>query len=152
MAIYQPTTWKPFDHSDPAAALEFLRNDSEQCNYRTDYKTQLDAAICCLQAMHDELLALRGTRKPPVDGLEYAVNDCSGKERVFKHPDEAAGFAVAVGMTHGDRVNLDVLCWNREAAVAYRGSENGGKEYDEDPEASVFERIEIRVNPIGRIA
>lgn len=90
----------------------------------------------------------------PIPGLQYAVKDCSGRERVFDMPDEAAGLAVAVAMSGKSDVSIDVLAWTREAAVAYRGGDiyEGGEEYDDDPEASVFERITIKAESIGHVA
>jgi hypothetical protein len=38
-------------------------------------------------------------------------------------------------------VVIDVVTWTREAAVEYAG-EHGGEVYDEDPEASVHDRIQ----------
>lgn len=83
--------------------------------------------------------------------LEFAVDDASGKERIFKTFDEAAGFAVVVGFGHGEPVNLDVLCWSRAAAKAW-GGHDAAEQYDEDPEASVHDRLEISVNYVGRVA
>lgn len=83
--------------------------------------------------------------------LEYAVKDASGKECIFDTPDEAAGFAVGLAACTGKAVNLDVLCWTREAAIAYAG-DHGSEVYDEDPEASIHERIVIRAESKGRIA
>ncbi len=83
--------------------------------------------------------------------VEYAVDDASGHERIFKTPDEAAAFAVSLAMSDGRVHNLDVLVFSREGARWYRGSSDGEEEYDDDPEASVFERIEIRANSVGRV-
>lgn len=82
--------------------------------------------------------------------VEYAVDDMGGKERTFKTFDEAAGFAVSVGTAGGRPVNLDVLIWSEDGAEWY-GGDDAVEQYNEDPEASVFERFEIRVNPVGRV-
>ncbi|KKK92193.1 hypothetical protein LCGC14_2705390 [marine sediment metagenome] len=83
--------------------------------------------------------------------VEYAVDDTHGQQRTFKTFDEAAGFAVAIAaMGHPD-VNLDVLIWSKAGARFYGGDE-AIEHYNEDPEASVFERLEIRVNFVGRVA
>lgn len=82
--------------------------------------------------------------------LEFAVDDASGKQRTFKTFAEACGFAVVMAM-HKGRANLDVLCWSRAAAVKFMGEE-GGEWYDEDPDASVFQRIQIRADNQGRVA
>jgi len=87
----------------------------------------------------------------PVPNLEYAVDDCSGRERIFKTPDAAAGFAVAIAMSGRANVSIDVLTWDRDAAVAY-GGDDAGEVYDEDPEASVHDRIVIKAESMGRVA
>ena len=81
--------------------------------------------------------------------VEYAVDDAGGKERVFKTFDEAAGFALAVAVGRGSS-NLDVLIFSEKGAKFY-GGDDAVDQYNEDPEASVFERFEIRVNAVGRI-
>lgn len=83
--------------------------------------------------------------------VEFAVDDASGNQRTFKYFDEAAGFAVAIAASGKERVYLDVLIWSKSGAKAY-GGEEGVEQYEEDPDASVFERIEIRVNAMGRVA
>lgn len=83
--------------------------------------------------------------------LDYAVDDASGKERIFKTFDEAAGFAVAMALSGKDRVNLDVLIWSKWGAKFY-GGDDAFERYKEDPEASVFERFEISVNNVGRVS
>ena len=82
--------------------------------------------------------------------VEYAVNDASGKERIFKTFDEAAGFAVGIALSRGE-TDLDVLIWSEEGAEWY-GGDDAVEQYNEDPEASVFERFEISVNAAGRVS
>ena len=82
--------------------------------------------------------------------VEYAVDDASGAQRTFKTFDEAAGFAVAIALSGRDNVSIDVLIWSKSGARFYGGDE-GVEQYNEDPEASVFERFEIRVNAVGRV-
>ena len=89
-------------------------------------------------------------RKRTHADVEFAVDDASGQQRTFKDFDEAAGFAVSMAASGRDDVNLDVLIWSRAGARAY-GGDDAVEQYDEDPEASVFERLEIRVNPVGRV-
>lgn len=84
------------------------------------------------------------------DDVEYAVDDYQGEERIFKTFDEAAGFAFSVAASRGETVNLDVLIWSEEGAEWY-GGDSAVEQYNEDPEASVFERLEITVNNAGRI-
>ena len=82
--------------------------------------------------------------------VEYAVEDGSGKERVFKTFDEAAAFALGMAISRGES-NLDVLIHSTWGAKFY-GGDDAVTQYKEDPEASVFERFEIRVNNVGRIS
>jgi hypothetical protein len=82
--------------------------------------------------------------------VEYAVNDASGRERIFKSADEAAGFAIALALSDGRHHDIDVLVYSRAGAVWY-GGDSGGFEYDEDPEASVFYRIRVDATSHGRV-
>lgn len=82
--------------------------------------------------------------------VEFAVDDASGRQRTFRTWDEAAGFALAMAASRGETVNLDVIVWSRSGARAY-GGDDAVAQYDEDPEASVFERIEVRANDVGRV-
>jgi len=82
--------------------------------------------------------------------VEFAVDDASGKQRTFKHFDEAAGFAVALSASQGRMRNIDVLIWSKSGARFY-GGDDAVEQYNEDPEASVFERIEVSANSVGRI-
>lgn len=86
-----------------------------------------------------------------VKDLEFAVDDASGRERIFPTFDEAAAFAVSLSVSTGRKVNIDVLAFSRKAAAAWSGS-YGEEQYDEDPDASVHDRIEIRANDVGRVA
>jgi hypothetical protein len=81
--------------------------------------------------------------------VEYAVDDPNGQERIFKSFDEAAGFALGMAISRGESV-IDVLIWSKAGARWY-GGEDAVEQYNEDPDASVFERFEIRVNAVGRV-
>jgi len=81
--------------------------------------------------------------------VEFAVDDASGKQRTFKKFSEAAGFALSVAVSRGESV-LDVLVWSKAGAKWY-GGDDAVEEYKEDPEASVFQRFEIKVNAQGRV-
>lgn len=85
--------------------------------------------------------------------VEYMVEDPSrpGTEMYFKKADEAAGNAIGRAMSHGGEVYIDVLVSSRAGAKWYRGTYEGEEEYDEDPDASVFERIIVRAESIGRV-
>jgi len=83
--------------------------------------------------------------------VEYAVDDASGKERIFKTANEAAGFAVSLAISDGRPHYIDVLIYSVEGAHWYRGNSDGDDAYNEDPEASVFDRIEVRADAQGRV-
>lgn len=81
--------------------------------------------------------------------VEFAVDDASGNERIFKDGKEAGAFAMQVAIARGE-ANLDVLVWSEQGARAY-GGEDAVERYNEDPEASVFERYEVKVNFVGSV-
>jgi len=66
--------------------------------------------------------------------VEFAVDDASGNERVFKTTDEAAGFAVSLALSDGRPHNIDVLVWSAAGAKWY-GGDDAVTQYEEDPEA-----------------
>ncbi len=82
--------------------------------------------------------------------VEISINDASGRERIFHSFDEAAGFALALAVS-GRTVELDVLVYSEAGARAW-GGDDAVEEYREDPEASVFERVRIKAESLGRIA
>lgn len=81
--------------------------------------------------------------------VEYSVEDESGKERIYRTMSAAQQAAMEVAMTIGG-ATLDVLIWSDKGAEWY-GGPDAVERYDEDPEASVFERYEIKVNFEGMI-
>ncbi len=81
--------------------------------------------------------------------VEIQIDDASGHARTFHNFDEAAGFALSLAVS-GRTVEMDVLIYSAAGARAW-GGEDAVEEYREDPEASVFERIEITANSLGRI-
>jgi hypothetical protein len=83
--------------------------------------------------------------------VDYAVDDASGREVIFKTADEAAGFAVSVALSGRSPVYIDVLIYSRAGAKFY-GGDDAVEQYDEDPEASVSERIRIKAESEGRVA
>lgn len=82
--------------------------------------------------------------------VEFAVTDEGGQEHTFSDWDEAAGLAIGIALSTGRRINLDVLIWSEEGADFYGGAP-AVDQFNEDPEASVFERIEITANNLGRV-
>lgn len=81
--------------------------------------------------------------------VEFAVDDASGNERIFKKFDEAAGFAVSLAAS-GRATKIDVLIHSR-AGARWWGDDHAVEEYNSDPDASVSERIQITAESIGRV-
>ena len=84
--------------------------------------------------------------------VEYAVDDANGRQRTFKSSNEAAGFAISLAMSQGKAVHIDVLVHSPAGARWYRGSSDGVTEYEDDPDASVFDRIVVSAESIGRVS
>ena len=79
-------------------------------------------------------------------GLSFEIKDKS-----FSTFPDAAVFAVARSASTGEKVEIDVITLSRSAAKAWAG-DHGVEVYDEDPEASVHERIVVQAESLGRIA
>lgn len=94
-------------------------------------------------------MARRKTHKDVEFAVRVVKRDAT-VQAVFRSFDEAAGAAVAMATT-GERVNIDVLVWSRSGARWF-GGDAAVEQYDEDPDASVFERIEVKANVVGKIA
>ena len=90
------------------------------------------------------------TRKKSHKEVDFAVDDASGRERIFKTFDEAAGFAVSLAASDGRTYNIDVLVFGR-AGARWFGGDDAVAVYNEDPEASVHEQIAVRADAKGRI-
>lgn len=82
--------------------------------------------------------------------VEFAVDDASGKQRTFRTFDEAAGFALGLAVATGKRIHLDVLAMS-QAGAAWWGGDDALESYEEDPEASVFERLVVQASAAGRV-
>lgn len=87
--------------------------------------------------------------RPLHKDVEFAV-DVGGEEKIFYSFKEAAEAALQEAISHGETVNLDVLVYSAEGAKAWQG-DDGAEQYEEDEEASVFERFEVSVNAVGRV-
>lgn len=77
--------------------------------------------------------------------VEYHVGD----DFVTNDADEAAGYAFMLAVAHGES-ELDVVIFSRVGAKFY-GGDDAAEQYDEDPDASVFDRFELKVNALGRV-
>ncbi len=87
-------------------------------------------------------------------GLEYEVYGTwtGATRKVISNVKEASATAISMSISRGgEPVIIDVLAWTRAAARSYAG-DYGVEVYDEDPEASVHDRIVIRAASQGRIA
>jgi hypothetical protein len=82
--------------------------------------------------------------------LEFHV-DVAGNTQIFSAFAKAIETATIRSIATGESVNVDVVVWSEKAAYAFAGSA-GVESFMEDPGASVFQRIEIRANDLGRIA
>jgi len=81
--------------------------------------------------------------------VEYHVESQHHDTQVFGEPD-AAMIAVGTACMHTGAATLDVVIWSKAGAKAY-GGDDAVDQYEEDPEASVFERFEFRCNALGRV-
>jgi len=83
-------------------------------------------------------------------GAQALVDDNRGEEHIFKTFDEAVAFAAGLALSTGVRIELDVLVSSRDGAEWWGGSD-AADDYDEDPDASVFDRMIIQVTSQGRV-
>lgn len=85
--------------------------------------------------------------------LEFHVGQegYSKSDSIFKTFGEACKSAIARSVSSGNAMIIDVVTWSRAAAKAW-GGDAALQVYDEDPEASVHERIIIKAESQGRIA
>ncbi len=81
--------------------------------------------------------------------VEFMVSSM-GRDSQFNTFAEAAHQAVALAASSGS-ATIDVLVYSRAGAKWY-GGDHGVEVYNEDPEASVHDRIELTANPVGRVA
>ncbi len=70
--------------------------------------------------------------------------------KVFDGFDDAVGFAVIQALSTGMKATVDVIVWSESGARVW-GGDDAVEQYREDPDASVFERIEISANSLGRV-
>lgn len=85
--------------------------------------------------------------------LEFHVSSEGGghKTNVHKTFAKACADAVSQAASSGITMHIDVVAWSKAAARAWAG-DHGVEVYEEDPEASVHERIVITADSQGRIA
>lgn len=76
--------------------------------------------------------------------VEFAVGDWY-THNIEKAINRAFGIALSRGNTY-----LDVLVYSAEGAYWW-GGDDAVEQYKIDPDASVFERLEIKINNLGMI-
>ena len=81
--------------------------------------------------------------------VEYAIV-VGHREIVFDRLDAAAPFVLSAALAEGGAV-LDVLV-HSEAGAEWYGGDDAVALYQDDPDVSVFDRIEVRVHSLGRVA
>ena len=84
--------------------------------------------------------------------LEFHVSDEGDTAAtIFHNFDKAAGFAVSRSVSTGLTVHVDVVTWTKTAARRW-GGDAAVEVFEEDPEASVHERIVIKASALGKVA
>lgn len=80
--------------------------------------------------------------------LEYHVEDHKGVH-IFENIGDAGRVAFMRALSYGE-ADVDVVVWSEEGAAAF-GGDDAVEEYLEDPEASVFARIQVRLDHQGKV-
>jgi len=111
-------------------------------------------ALLNLDAMETLVKELRDSpREQPDDSysgdLEYHVDTMNDGVSIFENFDDAAVAAMTIAATRGES-QIDVVVWSEDGARKF-GGDDAVEQYHEDPEASVFERLQVRVNNQGRV-
>ena len=83
--------------------------------------------------------------------MEFHIDYPGGKTVVKTDFGEACALAVSLSAGTGKRVAIDCIAYSEQDAKDWSG-EFGVERYREDPDASVFERIWISAESVGRIA
>ena len=95
-------------------------------------------------------MAKRRKTHPDVEfHVEPAGGPAAASVHIAKTWSDACEVAVLGGIM-GNKMNLDVVVWS-EAGARWYGGADAVEQYREDPEASVFERFEVRVDALGRV-
>jgi hypothetical protein len=80
--------------------------------------------------------------------VEFVVST-DGVEQTFRSFDKALTYAFSVGLGAGE-VTVDVLIYSEEGAEWY-GGDDAVERYQDDPDASVFNRYKLHVADLGLI-
>jgi hypothetical protein len=85
--------------------------------------------------------------------VDFEVFDARAHARVgettWKLFNKAAAHAVTIALS-GGKPTIDIVV-HSAAGARWLGGSDAVAQYEEDPEASVFERIEIKANSLGRL-
>lgn len=79
--------------------------------------------------------------------VEYHVERPNGTTAIHTSPAEAAQLALAISMSTGQPVYIDVVVWSAAGAESI----GLGDRYQEDPDASVLQRIRVVAEDLGRV-
>ena len=87
----------------------------------------------------------------PHKDIEFAVSSGERPTQYFKKWEKAVALAFAFSASRGgEEAVIDVLVHSREGARHWLG-DAGVEMYNEDPDASVFQRLSLRGRDLGRI-
>lgn len=82
-------------------------------------------------------------------GIDAGPGQRASDARYFKSGEEALAAAAMTAMSTGEST-LGVLV-HSEAGARFHGGDDAVERYREDPDASVFEQFEFRVNAVGMV-
>ena len=84
--------------------------------------------------------------------LEFHVGaENTTDAKIFTNFKEACAAAISEACSHGVTMHIDVITWTKAAARKWAG-DYGVEVYNEDPDASVHERIVIKAEATGHVA
>lgn len=83
--------------------------------------------------------------------VEFHVKASGRDTRTHTTFPEAAADAVSLSVAGLTDVVIDVIIWSEEGARAF-GGDDAVERYQEDPDASVFERVTVNADSKGRIS
>lgn len=89
------------------------------------------------------------SRRKTHKDVEFMITKPNDETASFKRFDEAAGLAVAIAAS-GRTAYIDAIV-SSEAGARWYGGDDAVESYREDPDATVFDRIEIRAESKGRV-
>ena len=82
--------------------------------------------------------------------VNFEVTSPNRSNTSYKTFAEAASSALMAAASSGS-ATLDIIVWSA-AGARWLGGDDAVERYREDPEASVFERYQIKVNAQGRVS